>query len=90
MSTALYTEYGELKWEKQTNNATQGEINTVYTYDNSTGLLLNRMRNKETTSYGYDALKRLSTVEIAGQPGYNIASDGNDTVFNFLEVRQVE
>ena len=86
MSTALCNGYGKLKWEKQTNKTEQGLISNVYTYDNCTGLLLNRVHNGETTSYGYDALKRLWTVEIAGQHKQTYTYGDHDRVSKLSEL----
>ena len=66
-TVASYNGFGELKWQKLTNNSAQGEITCNYNYNSSTGLLESRVRNGETTSYGYDDQKRINSVEIAGQ-----------------------
>jgi RHS repeat-associated protein len=86
VSTAGYNGYGELKWEKQTNNATQGEITTNYNYNAATGQIESRVRNGETTSYGYDAYKRLGTVEIAGQNKQTYTYGDYDRVAKLTEL----
>jgi len=86
VSTAGYNGYGELKWEKQTNNAAQGEITTAYNYNATTGQIESRVRNGETTSYDYDTYKRLSTVEIAGQHKQTYAYGDYDRVSSLTEL----
>jgi RHS repeat-associated protein len=62
-----YNGFGELILEKQLIKAGQDSVATINTYDETTGLLQTIERGTETTSYGYDNLKRLSTIEIAGK-----------------------
>jgi len=86
VSTAGYNGYGELKWEKQTNNAAQGEITTSYNYNATTGLIESRVRNGVTTGYAYDTYKRLSTVEIAGQNKQTYTYGDYDRVTKLTEL----
>jgi RHS repeat-associated protein len=86
VSSAGYNGYGELKWEKQTNNAAQGEISTTYNYNATTGLIENRVRNGETTAYGYDTQKRLATIEIAGQHKQSYSYGDYDRITGLTEL----
>ena len=86
VSSAGYNGYGELKWEKQTNNAAQGEITTTYNYNAPTGQIESRVRNGETTSYGYDTYRRLGTVEISGQDKQTYTYGDYDRVTKLTEL----
>jgi RHS repeat-associated protein len=86
VSTAKYNGYGELNWEKQTNNATQGLITTNYTYNDASGMIDNINRNGQVTQYGYDTDKRLSTVEIAGQHKQSYTYGSYDRVTKLTEI----
>jgi RHS repeat-associated protein len=86
ISKAFYNGYGELKSDTIVNNSTQGPIISTYTYNNITGLLEARVRNGETTTYGYDTNKRLETVEIAGQHKQTYAYGDYDRISTLTEL----
>ena len=64
---STYNGFGELLTETQKGrNGTDTKL-TTNTYEKLTGLLKNIVRGTETTSYVYDNINRLSTIEIAGK-----------------------
>ena len=80
-----YNGFGELILEKQLMKAGQDSVSTVNTYDETTGLLQTIVRGTETTSYGYDNLKRLGTIEIAGQHKQTFSYGDFDRISNVKE-----
>ena len=80
-----YNGFGELLLEKQLMKAGQDSVATINTYDETTGLVQNVVRGAETTSYGYDNLKRLSTIEIAGKHKQTFTYGDYDRLTNLKE-----
>ena len=84
--TSKYDGWGQLMQEKQKINITADSILTTYNYLSS-GLLKSKIRNVETTNYGYDNLYRLKWISIAGKHAqgfvydqYDRMTQSNDTI----------
>ena len=80
-----YDGFGELILEKQLVHNSQDSISTIHTYDATTGLLQSVVLNGETTSYGYDGNKRLSTIGISGKDMQTFTYDNMDRITNVNE-----
>lgn len=81
-----YTGFGELDWERITNDTIQGQLTTSYAYDNTTGLLSSINRNNENTVYTYDNLKRLKSIEISGKHKQSIMYDNFNLISSVTEL----
>jgi len=80
-----YNGYGELLLEKQLVHNATDSVSTSYTYEGTTGMLQTKVRDTETTLYGYDNLKRLSTIEIAGKHKQTLTYGDYDRVTHVKE-----
>jgi RHS repeat-associated protein len=80
-----YNGYGELLLEKQLVHNATDSVSTSYTYEGTTGMLQTKVRDTETTIYGYDNLKRLSTIEIAGKHKQTLTYGDYDRVTHVNE-----
>ncbi len=95
-----YNGFGEMVWEKQkVHKPTTGQeeqmVWTTNTYDETTGLLQNILRQNKTvsgailtsekTEYVYDAKKRVETIKIADQHEQTFVYDDFDRVTGVTE-----
>jgi RHS repeat-associated core domain len=77
--TSQYDGWGQLVSHTENVHLTGNSIVTTFNYHPS-GLLNNRLRNGETTSYGYDSYNRLQTVSTAGRHIQNFTYDQYDRI----------
>ena len=77
--TSKYDGWGQLMREAQKINPVADSVVTTYNYYSS-GLPNKKIRNGETTNYGYDNLYRLKWVSIAGKHAQGFTYDSYDRI----------
>jgi len=77
--TSKYDGWGQLTREAQKIHVSSDSIVTAYNYLSS-GLLNSKIRNGETTNYGYDNLYRLKWISIAGKHSQGFTYDQYDRI----------
>ena len=82
--TSKYDGWGQLQREAQKIHITGDSIVTTYNYLAS-GLPSSKIRNGETTNYGYDNLYRQKWVSIAGKHSQGFAYDNYDRIIQVID-----
>ena len=82
-----YNGFAELIKEVQRVHLSGDSITTVNTYEND-GRLKRVDRNAEQTNYGYDANKRVSTIEITGQHKQTFTYDSGNKTDRITNVKE--
>ena len=77
--TTQYDGWGQLVRHEERVHLNSSPIVTTYNYHPS-GLLNNRLRNGETTNYGYDSYNRLQSISISGRHEQSFVYDGYDRI----------
>jgi len=73
----VYNGWGQLVRQSQKVHLSGDSVVTTYSYHPS-GLIQSRLRNGETTSYGYDNRNRLNRISIKGRHGQSFTYDQYD------------
>ncbi len=80
-----YNGWGELLWEKQKIHSSTDSITTSYDYYSS-GLIKNKIRNGEKTTYTYDSKYRLSNITIVGKHSQSFEYDKLDRIIKITDI----